>query len=38
MNMQINLSNNYWNMENPYSYEHEYLVQECLLKACEIDV
>lgn len=25
-------------MKNPYSYEHEYLVQECLLKACGLDV
>lgn len=24
-------------MKNPYPYEHEYLVQECLLKACEMD-
>jgi len=24
-------------MENPYTYEHEYLVQECLLKACEME-
>ena len=22
--------------ENPYSYEHEYLVQKCLLEACEM--
>ncbi len=25
-------------MNNPYTYEHEYIVQECLLKACEMDV
>lgn len=24
-------------MKNPYTYEHDYLVQECLLKACEMD-
>lgn len=23
---------------NPYNYDHEYLVQECLLKACKMDV
>ena len=23
-------------IENPYTYEHDYLVQECLLKACEM--
>uniref|UniRef100_UPI0032175A88 Gfo/Idh/MocA family protein n=1 Tax=uncultured Draconibacterium sp. TaxID=1573823 RepID=UPI0032175A88 len=23
-------------MKNPYTYEHDYLVQECLLKACEM--
>jgi len=23
-------------MENPYNYEHEYLVQKCLLQACEM--
>jgi predicted dehydrogenase len=24
-------------MKNPYIYEHEYLIQDCLLKACEMD-
>ena len=24
-------------IKNPYPYEHEYLVQECLLKACEME-